>query len=309
MKILPLAQIEDGQENLVGTKAFSVAKLLQAKILVPEGFVVTSQAFTSFLEENDLQLAIRSELNKVTLGDLHSVDYASRLIQELIQSADVPQELATDIMQQFTHTNAAFVATRSSVFSNHGQALSWTGQLATYLHISPEDLLDHVKKCWASLFSTKALYYLLQHKLQPDQVNLAVLVQRMIDSKTAGICYTSHPVSKDKNQLVIEAGLGLGDANEDRPFTPDTYTLQKDPLSILDKNVSVQEVEIISLGGTGTSIQDIEPTAGAQQKLSDDEIMALAQAAMQAEQEFGAAIMLEWVKSDDFYFLQVVKMN
>ncbi len=304
MDIIPFSQIEEKHLDLVGTKALSVGRLVQAKFLVPEGFVITNDSLKNFFKQNDLHLAIQSELDKVSIADLHSIDYASRLIQELILSAEVEADLATEIMQQYAHSNSQFVAVRSSVYANGSRRLAWSGQLASYLHIAPEDLLQTIKKCWASLYTSKSLYYLLQQQLSPQEVSLSVIVQRMIDSKTAGICYSQHPVSGDKNQFIIEAGIGLGDANEDRPFTPDTYTVKRDPVKILDKNISIQEVEIISLGGSGTSMQDIEPEQGKKQKLTDNQIVKLVELVKKVEDALGKSVMVEWVYGDEFYLLQ-----
>jgi len=309
MDILPFAQIEEEHLELVGSKAFSIAKLVQAKFMVPEGFVVTGDALKNFLQQNDLQLAIQTELEKVNIADLHSIDYASRLIQELILSAEIESDLATEIMQQYAHSNTEFVAVRSSVYANGSKRLAWSGQLASFLHISPEDLLQTIKQCWASLYSSKSLYYLLQQNLIPQDIALSVVVQRMVDSTVAGVGYSQHPVSGDKNQLIIEAGLGLGDANEDRPFTPDTYTIKRDPVEVLDKNISTQKVEIISLGGSGTSMQDIEPEQGKKQKLTDELILELAELMKSVEQVFQTPVMIEWVYGDTFYLLQVRELG
>ena len=134
--------------------------------------------------------------------------------------------------------------------------------------------------------------------------SFSVIVQRMINSTTAGICYSQHPVSGDKNQFVIEAGFGLGDANEDRPFTPDTYTVKRDPIEILDKNISIQNVEVITLGGSGTSMQDIEPSQGGKQKLSDELIKQLVELVKEVEVAYGKPVMVEWVYADEFYLVQ-----
>ena len=310
MIILPISQITEEHRSLVGAKALSLGKLYENKFLVPEGFVITSEAFQGFLEKKDINIAIHAEMSKLVIDDIHSVDYASRVLQDLILSSDLDDQLSVEILQQFTHINAGYVAVRSSVDSPSDNQVSWTGELATHLHVSADTLIDHVKKCWASLFSTRALYYLAQKELHVEDINLAVIVQRMTESQVAGLCYSAHPVSQDKNQMVIEAGFGLGEALGKSELTPDTYVIQRKPFEIIDKNVSQQGVKMVAQDGGGTTVEDMHDEASAgNQKISDMRIEELAGIVSRIEEVFGFPVEVEWVLADEFSFVQARQIH
>jgi len=308
MFVLPLAQIQEKQIALVGKKAFSITKLLKAKFLVPEGFVITAEAYRSFLKTNEIQAAIRAEMERISIEDLHSVDYASRILTDLLLHGDFSQEMAMEILQQFTHINARHVAVRSSAYTAE-ESVTWGGELKTALHIGPEDILAQVKACWASLFSTRALYYLYQRHINPEQVNFAILVQKMVGVHVAGIAYSVHPVSQDANQLVIEAGLGLGERASKGQVQPDTYVVQKNPFEILERNIHKQEIMTAIDPQGGTKLTEVQSKEAESQKLSDKQIEKLVQLCQKIEEVYGTATEVEWGLDGDFVFLQAREMK
>jgi phosphoenolpyruvate synthase/pyruvate phosphate dikinase len=304
MEIIPLVQLRDKDIQAVGAKASSLAKLLHHNFSVPEAFVVSAEAYRAFLKQNDLLSSIRSQLSKVTVDDIHSIDYASRYIHDEILSHDIPQEIVVEIMQQYKHINADLVAVRSSVFTEDVHALPWTGKLDTFLRIPSTDIVETIKKCWASLYRADSLYHLLSRNEDPEQISMSVIVQRMVDSQASGICYSTHPVTEDQNQLVIEAGIGLGNPSEKRVFTPDTYVVQKDPLEILEKNIHKQEVAIAPNDGEGTTIVDLNKEEAEEPSLSDEEILELSKLVTKMQKDFKSPVVIEWVLSGKFYFVQ-----
>lgn len=158
MYVIPLVQISANDKVAVGGKALSLAQLAQAKFAVPEGFTVTAKAFKDFLQAADMHISIKGELDKVSLDDLHSVDYASRIIIDLIKGTEIPHRVSKPILQQFTHINCEFAAIRSSSISKKTHFSSWSGELATFLHTDVTKLLENIKNCWASLYSIRSLY-------------------------------------------------------------------------------------------------------------------------------------------------------
>jgi len=194
-----------------GGKGASLGELTQAKIPVPPGFVVLAPGFERFIRETDLEAEIEAVLKKVNHKDINSVEVASEEIKGLILAAKMPKDIAVEINKNFKQLKAKFVAVRSSATAEDGASAAWAGQLETYLNTTEKDLLKNVQKCWASLFTPRAIFYRFEQKMHKSKVSVAVVVQAMVQSEISGICFTVHPVTKDRNQMVIEAGFGLGE--------------------------------------------------------------------------------------------------
>lgn len=303
MHIVPFSQMKDGDSAVVGRKALSLAELVRAGFRVPEGYVVTSEAFNKFLAENHLISGIQAELDKVNIQELHSVEYASRIIRDMIMGGDWPEDLMAEILQQFVHLNTERVAVRSSVFSENGYSTAWAGELLTSLNVGMSALPDHIKQCWASLYSARSLYHLYQRRVSLENLHLAVIVQKMIPALVSGLAYTVHPVHRDPQQMVIEAGLGLGEAIVSGKIVPDTYVLRKEPFSILEKTITIQSIVIAAGTGEGTETREL-PKPMSVQKLPDAEIKRIAMACLRLEQHYGKPVSVEWVLADDLYFVQ-----
>lgn len=309
MDIVPFSQINDDHAILVGHKGVSLGKLIQSGFDVPEGYVVTSDALVSYLKESKLFSAVEGELNKVSIDDLHSVDYASRVIKDLILSSDLPPKLETEILQQFSHINSDFVAVRSSVYSPGEKGVAWSGELETILNVSATDLLEAIKRCWISLFSTRSLYYLFQQHNHPLEVKMAVLIQLMHGSSATGRTYTVHPVTRDSNSLVVEAGMGLGDVKEAGEIALDRYIITKDTLEIKEKIIGSQKIKFVSEQGGGTIVEEMPVDQGEKQTLSDDQISEIAKISTSIETAWGKPVEVEWILADKFYLVQVREMN
>lgn len=307
MVVIPFSQITEQHLPIVGRKGYSLGQLVQGKFPVPEGFVLSSEAFAYFIQETDIGITIQSELNKVKIDDLHSVDYASRLIQDLILGASLTPELQTVVMQQFAHIPSDYVAIRSSAFSTQHE-VAWAGELATFLQVTPLELPEKIKACWASLFSTRSLYYFLQQKLDIKSVNIAVIVQKMVDATASGIAYSVHPVTRDKDQVVIEAEHGLGDVTESGELMPDTYVVNLKTESILDKNIHSQSV-IIEPADEGTVLRELDESTALKQKIADENIIQLAKKIKEIETFVGYPVDVEWVLAEDLSFLQLRRLN
>ncbi len=307
MIIIPLPQIKEDHLPVVGSKAYSLAVLMKEKFAVPEGFVISSEAFSFFLKETDIGITIESELSKVSLDDLHSVDYASRLIKDLIVGAEMPTDLMTVIMQQFAHIPGDFVAVRSSAFSEKRQ-IAWAGELDSYLHVSVAELAEKIKACWASLFSTRSIFYLKQQNLDIQTANIAIIVQTMIEAEASGRAYSVHPVTQDKDQVVIEAEMGLSDTTEKGEITPDTYVVHALNKKILDKNIHSQAVIIESVE-EGTMPRDLPKNEAGKQKLTDEDILLLVAEVKKIEKALGHPVDIEWVQKEGFFFLQARELK
>lgn len=206
-------------------------------------------------------------------------------------------ELEKAILQHFKDLKATYVAVRSSAINEDGQADAWAGQLDTFLNTTRAGLIHNVKRCWESAQSTRAQAYASQKSIEIGAV--AVIIQAMIQSQVSGVAFSVHPILQDTDKVIIEAGLGLGEAVVSGQVTPDTYITSKQTNQIVEKHISKQTEQITQDGW-----QDLEQ-AGGLQKLSDQQIVELATIICRLEKYFGFPVDVEWGLYDNkFYILQ-----
>ncbi len=290
--------------DIAGGKGASLGEMIKAKIPVPGGFVVLSTAFEKFLSETDLNIKIESLLHKVNKQDINSVDQVSNEIRDLILGADFPKNIAEEITKNFFKLKTKYVAVRSSATAEDSSTASWAGELESYLNTTKTSLLDNIKKCWASLFTPRAIFYRFEKELHKTKISVAVVVQEMIQSEISGICFTVHPVTKDRDQIVIEAGYGLGEAIVGGMITPDTYVVHKIEKSILDKNISQQEKMIVKYND-GNIEKSVPKPKQEKQKLDDKEILKLSQICETIEKHYDTPQDIEWAFAKrKFYIVQ-----
>ena len=324
---------------IAGGKGASLGEMAGAGFPVPPGFVVAAAAFERFLAETDLNVEISAILKKVNYKDINSVDKASNQIRDLIADAKFPKDIGEEILNEYRkllsspHPNPPlkkgreeklFVAVRSSATAEDSSVASWAGELESYLNIDEAGLLEAVKKCWSSLFTPRAIFYRFEKKMSDQKVLVAVVVQAMIQSEVSGIVFTAHPVTEDRNQMVIEAGWGLGEAIVGGLITPDTYIINKSEIlnfksetnsknqiskpkiksGILDKNISEQAIMIVRRG-SGTTKVAVDKKKQGQQKLSDGKIVELAKICQKIETHYNFPQDIEWaMEKGKFYIVQ-----
>ncbi|HLM83865.1 MAG TPA: PEP/pyruvate-binding domain-containing protein [Candidatus Bathyarchaeia archaeon] len=287
---------------LAGGKGASLGQMTQLNIPVPPGFVVLAPAFDHFLEETDLNVEIKARLAKINVQDLNSVDRASNEIMGIIYNANFPKDIEREILKEYKKLKASFVAVRSSATAEDSSVASWAGELESYLNTTKADLLENIKKCWASLFTPRAIFYRFEKGLENDKVSVAVVVQKMIQSEVSGICFTVHPITKDKNQMIIEAGYGLGEAIVGGEITPDSYVVEKDTKNILDKNISEQGT-MISRAANGNKKIPVAKKRRGLQKLSDERIKELADICFIIEKSYNYPQDIEWAFEKGKFFI------
>jgi len=282
--------------HIAGGKGASLGEMTVAGIPVPPGFVITAKAFDQFLAETDLTQEVEAQLDKVNYEDMASVEEVSKTIADLIHDAKFPEDLGKEILIEFKKLNVDYVAARSSATAEDSSVASWAGELETYLNTDRNHVLGNVKKCWASLFTPRAIIYRNEKGLRKTKVSVAVVVQAMIQSDIAGICFTVHPVTKDKNQMIIEAGYGLGEAIVSGQITPDSYVIHKDDLKIIDINIVNQEKKIMrdDTEGGGNHWVNVVADDRGKQKLTDEQIIELAKICKNIEKHFGFPCDIEW---------------
>ena len=219
--------LKKSDTNIAGGKGASLGEMTGAGIPVPPGFVVLTEAFEKFLDEADLRADIRSELNDVDNNKMHTVEKASKNIQGLILNIQVSSNIQKEIKKEFEKLDTKFVAVRSSATAEDGLEYAWAGQLDSFLNVTEKNLIESVQKCWASLFTPRAIFYQFEKGLQNSNISVAVVIQKMVNSEKSGIAFSVHPVTEDENQMIIEAGFGLGEAIVSGQITPDAYVVAK----------------------------------------------------------------------------------
>lgn len=290
--------------NIAGGKGASLGEMTQAGMPVPAGFVLLSYAFERFLKVTDLDVEIEAILESVNHQEMHSVEQAAEKIQGLILSATMPKDLKWDIEYKYQELGSRYVAVRSSATAEDGAEHAWAGQLESFLNTTSDNLIMNIQKCWASLFTPRAIFYRFEKGLRATHISVAVVIQKMVDSQKSGIAFSVHPVTENRNQLIIEAGFGLGEAIVSGSVTPDSYIVTKNPKEIMDVNVASQSRALYRADGGGSSWKDLG-SEGEQQVLDKSQIQQLADLVIQIENHYGFPCDIEWAfENNTFYVTQ-----
>jgi pyruvate,water dikinase len=302
--IKQFSQISKKDVAIAGGKGASLGEMAKAGLPVPPGFVVLAGAFDQFLATTEIEADIEALLKKVNHRDVNSVDKVSAEIRDLIMDEKAPQDLQEEILDNFKKLGAKFVAVRSSATAEDSSVASWAGELETDLNITEKNVIASVKKCWSSLFTPRAIFYRFEKKMHKQKVSVAVVVQKMVQSEISGISFTVHPVTKDRNQMVIEAGFGLGEAIVGGMVTPDTYIVHKKDFTILDINVAHQTFAIVKTP-KGNINKKLSQVAGSKQKLTAGQIVEIAKICKRIEAHYKHAQDIEWAfEKNKFYITQ-----
>ncbi len=291
--------------GIAGGKGASLGEMTTAKIPVPPGFVILADAFDYFIG-TELKKQLEQELKKIDFKSTHSIDQASKKIRGLIEKAPIPNELAAEIVASFKKLKAPYVAVRSSATAEDSSAASWAGELETYLNTTEKTLLKNVRHCWSSLFTPRAIFYRHEKKMLTTHVAVAVVVQEMIQSEISGIAFTVHPVTKDKNHIIIEAGLGLGEAIVSGQITPDSYVVDKRDFAIIDITISGQKKMMVRKGATGGNVwKSVSKAQQNSQVLLGSKIIELAKMCAYIEKHYNKPQDIEWAfVKGKFYITQ-----
>lgn len=290
--------------NIAGGKGANLGEMNKIGIPVPPGFVILASAFEGFLEETDINVEIKAMWSRINIEDIESVEESSEIIRDLILKAKMPKEIEKEILDAFRKLKARYAAVRSSATAEDSEIDSWAGELESYLNTTRGSLIENVKKCWASLYTPRAIFYRFKRNLQRKQVQVAVVIQKMVQSEKAGVCFTVHPVTKDRNQIVIEAAWGLGEILVQGQITPDTYVMEKDTLKILDKNINSQE-KMITRHKEGNKAIRVSKSKQEKQKLSESQIKKLTKLCIKIEDHHKDPQDIEWaLRENKFYIVQ-----
>lgn len=307
--ILPFSAISSKDVARAGGKGASLGEMTAAGIPVPPGFIILAKSYADFLAATDIQTEIAAQLDTVNTEDINSVDRAANVIRDILRDTPMPADLEQELFAAFASLKCTYVAVRSSATAEDSDIASWAGELDTFLYVTRDKLLDAVKECWMSLFTPRAIVYRFEKDLKDAEVHVAVVVQKMVNSEVAGVCFTVHPVTEDRNQMIIEAAYGLGEALVSGMVTPDTYVISKRDHTMVDINIGEQEQMIVqSIEAEGvekTVTQSVPAAERSKQKMSEQDIRDLATLAQRIEKHYGFPCDIEWAfEKETLYILQ-----
>ncbi len=294
---------------LVGGKGANLGEMTNAGIVVPQGYNITIEGYDQFMEANDLHDKVMDVLVELDVHDTAALQKASKKIRDKMELAPIPEDLQGLIIDAYEEAIKdfpdSFVAVRSSATAEDLPDASFAGQQETFLNVKGHDmLLDSVRKCWSSLFTPRAIFYREQHGFEHKDVKLSVVIQRMINSDTSGIMFTSD-VTLGKPYCLIEAGWGLGEMIVSGTVTPDTYIVKKKDKSIHNKIIGKQHEYMIRNDDGGSLRIEVPEEKKAVQKIPDDHIIEVAEAGITIEDHYKFPMDVEWAIEDDvLYILQ-----
>jgi rifampicin phosphotransferase len=304
--ILPLATLSPDLD-LVGGKAASLARLTQAGLPVPDGFIVTTAMYRQFVTEFGLQTKILDRVKGANFSQPAALQGISADIQHQFQTTPIPIELARAIEQAYARLPGSTppVAVRSSATAEDLPGASYAGQQESYLNIrGSEAVFQAVKQCWASLWTARAIAYRFQQGIAPEQVAQAVIVQLLVPADAAGILFTANPVTGDPHQLVISASWGLGEAIVGGRVTPDSILVDKLSRSILKRKTATKHIQTVLAEG-GTAEQPVPQNLQQAPVLTDQAVLDLVMLGKQVEQLYQTPLDIEWaLENGNFVLLQ-----
>ena len=301
--ILDLKSIRKDMFSVAGGKGANLGELIAFGIRVPPGFVITSNAYKYFIEYNNLKEKIKEVLEKES-----DEESASEKIRSLILSALVPKDLEESIYKGYDSLSKmvgkeVLVAVRSSATAEDIGEASFAGQQDTYLNVSRSELIEAVKKVWASLYAARAISYRKAKSIDQLNISMAVVVQKMVNSRSAGVMFTLHPSTGDRNYIVIESSWGLGESVVGGKVTPDEVVIEKSGLKIVERRLSHKTSKIVydPVARKNKTVQLTGEEADTM-SINDEEAIELAKLALKIEEHYGRPMDIEWAIDSDLKF-------
>src|SRR2546426_2868291 len=304
--VLGFQEIDQTQVAIVGGKGAHLGELSRIEgIRVPAGFCVTTDAFRRIMAEAPSIDERPGRLSRLNPDDRVAIRTLSAEIRRTLEGIAIPDDLASAITLALAGLGEqAAYAVRSSATAEDLPTASFAGQQDTYLNLLGEEaILKHISKCWASLFTERAVMYRLQNGFDHRKVHLSVVVQKMVFPQAAGIVFTADPVTSHRKVLSIDASFGLGEALVSGLVNADSYKVRNG--KIIEKKISTKKLAIYALKDGGTKEQEIEPERQNRQALTDEQILQLERMGRKIEEHFGCPQDIEWWLADDtFYIVQ-----
>lgn len=303
--VLPFSTISAADLPRVGGKGANLGEMTQAGLPVPPGFCITTAAFHAFITHDPSVADIYDQLAALTTDDLERVRQVGARVRERLTAVAIPHPIAQAIVTawQTAGTNHAY-AIRSSATAEDLPTASFAGQQDTYLNIiGQEPLLEHVRRCWVSLFTDRAILYRIQNGFDHHDVALSVVVQQMVLPTVSGILFTADPVSGHRHTTTIDASYGLGEALVSGIVSADLYKVDKRNLTVVDVTIADKQVAIRPLPGGGTQQEAVSEADRTRRVLNESQLYQLTEMGNRVESHYGQPQDIEWAIADDTLYL------
>jgi pyruvate,water dikinase len=318
------SELNKDSGSVAGGKGANLAEIYNAKVNVPAGFVITAQAYDYFIEKAGLKEEIERLLNSINYEDTKQLNEVTDKIRKSIIKTEFPKDLQEEILESYEaldtdnvknnatgtvleilkNSEPIFVAVRSSATTEDLADASFAGQQESFLNIKGKtELLLTIKKCLASLFTSRATYYRNKKGYRDTKASLAVVVQRMVDSDKSGVIFSQDPTNNSKN-IILEAVFGLGEGIVSGTITPDQYSLSRE-LEILTRTISDKKIAITRDSGGGQTTVKLSPEKSKQQVLKDYEMKKLAEISLRLEEHYKKPQDIEWaIEGEEIFVVQ-----
>src|SRR3989440_1273307 len=304
--VLGFQDIDKTKLMVVGGKGVNLGELSRIDgIRVPEGFCITTEAYKRIISQTPEFHDLLEQLSLLKVEDRERIREISGKIRSVIEGTVIAKDIdeaVTHFITKLGDKNA--YAVRSSATAEDLPTASFAGQQDTYLNIiGKEAILKHISKCWASLFTDRAVIYRMQNGFDHKKVHLSVVIQKMVYPEAAGIMFTADPITSNRKVLSIDASFGLGEALVSGLVNADIYKVRNG--KIIEKKISTKKLAIYALKDGGTKEQEIEPESQKRQALTDEQMLQLERMGRKIEAHFGCPQDIEWCLVDDtFYIVQ-----
>ena len=316
--IVWLSEITKQDVEIAGGKGANLAELYNAKLPVPEAFIVTANAYLNFIEEAGLKEKINEILHSIDVENTMELEEKAKEIQELIVNAEMPETLKEEILEAYeclsiekvdaesiVKSEPCFVAVRSSATTEDLATASFAGQQETFLNVKGKEIIEAIKRCWSSLFTARAIYYRQRRGFSHEKALIAVIVQKMVNADKAGVTFTANPITNNKDEVVIEAVFGLGEGIVSGKLQPDTYVIDKSNFTIKSKKIGIKEFAFKISHEGKIEKEQLDEERKKQQVLSEKEIVELVKYGIRIENHYGLAQDIEWaIQNNKIYILQ-----
>ncbi len=309
MYVVKFEDLSKSDIGIAGGKGANLGELTQAGIPVPPGFVVTAQAYEKFMDEAGINDSVMNILDKIDINDTKALQAAAEEIKKIIIEAPIPEDLVLFIREFYNELcqrvgeDDTDVAIRSSATAEDLPEASFAGQQDTFLHVSGDDeVIEYIRKCWASLFEARAIFYREENNFEHSKVYIAVVVQKMAIADKAGVMFTVNPSTGEEIAL-IEGSWGLGEAVVSGDVTPDNYQVDKKDNEIINVTISDKKV-MYTNDENGTSVKVEVPEEKRKERvLSDEELIELTEMGKRVQAHYGEPMDTEWAFERDNLFL------
>ena len=309
MYVIKFEDLSKSDIGIAGGKGANLGELTQAGIPVPPGFVVTAQAYEKFMEEAGINDKVMSILDEIDINDTKALQAAAEEIKNMIKESSIPEDMIIMIREAYNQLcqrvgeDDTDVAIRSSATAEDLPEASFAGQQDTFLHVAGDDeVIEYIRRCWASLFEARAIFYREENNFEHSKVYIAVVVQKMANADKAGVMFTAHPSTGEEIAL-IEGSWGLGESVVSGDVTPDNYQVDKANNEILNVTISDKKV-MYTNDENGTSVKvDVPEEKRKERVLSDEELIELTEMGKRIQKHYGEPMDTEWAFENGELFL------